>query len=129
MQKRFCNCKMEKLGFIFKSLNVMEQNKDICKRETSFLIPLLPSKENGSQGARPLLNRDHRCKEVNWGPYTAQGPRGECLAIQEAEQARPAMPEGGSMGGEMDDQLVGQELAVDRDAQWRSGRSEMLCSV
>lgn len=50
-----------------------EKKNDVCKRERLVLIPTLPSKEKGSQGACPLLNRDLRCEEVSVEPYAAQG--------------------------------------------------------
>lgn len=68
------------------SLCVTEKNKDSCKRENVFLIPMLPSKNSGSQEVCPLQNRDHRREEVNQGPYIAQGQGGRCIEIQEAEQ-------------------------------------------
>lgn len=65
---------MEKLGFKVRSLCVMKKKiKMFVKRKRLVLIPMLLSKENGSQGACPLLNRDCRSEEVNLRPYVAQG--------------------------------------------------------
>lgn len=56
------------------------------------------------------------------------GPKGSgCIEIQEAEQWGPGVLQGAARKG--DDQLVGLELAVGRDAQGRSRKeqSTVLC--
>lgn len=111
---RSCNFKTGKPGFKFFVCD--GKNKDSCKREHLFLIPLLPSKNSGSQGVCPLLNRDCRLEDVNQGPCIAQDQGGECIEIQEAEQWGPAVQRG--QHGRVEGWPAGRPGAtVDRDAQ------------
>lgn len=89
---RSCNFKMEKPAFKFFVCD--GKNKGSCKRENLFLIPLLPSKNSGSQGICPLLNRNCRLEDVNQGPYIAQDQGRGCIEIQEAEHWGPAVRRG-----------------------------------
>lgn len=74
------------------------KNKDSCKRENLFLIPLLPSKNSGSQGVCPLLNRDCRLEDVNQGSYIAQDQEGGAQRSRR-QNIEDLQCGGGSMGG------------------------------